>query len=81
MHLILSSNKITAFICSSNGKKLLTNRIKNMASLAASHAAMYSILVDNRATHYCRFKFYETGEPYIINIYLIINLLVTGLSL
>jgi hypothetical protein len=47
-----------------------------MASLAASHAAMYSALVNNKATHYCHFKFYEMGEPYIINIYLIINLLV-----
>jgi hypothetical protein len=78
MHPMLSFNKVTAPICSSNGKKLLTNRIRNIASLAASHAAMYSASVNNRATHYCRFKLYETGEPYIINIYLIINLLVTG---
>jgi hypothetical protein len=60
--------------------KLLTNRIRNIAFLAASHAAMYSASVDNRATHYCRFKFYETGEPYIMNTYPVINLLVTGLS-
>jgi hypothetical protein len=76
---MLSFNKITALICLSNGKKLLTNRIKNMASLAASHAAMYSALVDNRATYYCRFKLHKTGEPYIMNIYPIIDLLVTGL--
>jgi hypothetical protein len=80
IHLILSSNKVIAFICSSNGKKLLTNRIKNMAFLAASHAAMYSALVDNRATYYCRFELYETGESYIMNIYPIINLLVTRSS-
>jgi hypothetical protein len=77
---MLSFNKITAFICLSNDKKLLTNRIKNMASLAVSHAAMYSASVNNRATHYCRFKLYEMGEPYIINTYLIINLLIIGLS-
>jgi hypothetical protein len=78
MHLILSSNKVIAPICLSDGKKLLTNRIKNMASLAASHATIYSALVDNRATHYCRFKLYEMGEPYIINTYPIIDFLVTG---
>jgi hypothetical protein len=80
MHPMLSSNKVTAPICSSNGKKLLTNCIRNMASLAASHAAIYSASIDNRATHYCRFKLHEMGEPYIINIYPIIDLLVTGLS-
>jgi hypothetical protein len=57
----------------------LTNRIKNMASLTASHAAMYSALINNRATHYYRFKLYETGEPYIMNTYPIINLLITRL--
>jgi hypothetical protein len=51
-----------------------------MAFLAVSHAAMYSTLVDNRATHYCRFELYETGELYIINIYPVVNLLVTELS-
>jgi hypothetical protein len=80
MHPMLSFNKVIAPICSSNGKKLLTNRIKNMASLAASHAAMYSALVNDRATYYCRFKFYKTGEPYIINTYLVINLLIIRLS-
>jgi hypothetical protein len=78
MHLILSFNKVIALICLFDGKKLLTNRIKNMAFLAVSHVTMYSVSIDNRATHYCRFKFYETGEPYIINIYPVINLLVTG---
>jgi hypothetical protein len=52
MPLILSFNKVTDLICSFNGKKLLTNRIKNRAFLAASHAAMYSALINNRATHY-----------------------------
>jgi hypothetical protein len=80
MHPMLFFNKIIDPIYSSAGKKLLTNRIRNMAFLAASHAAMYSILVDDRATHYCRFKLYETGESYIINTYPIVNLLVTGLS-
>jgi hypothetical protein len=77
---MLFFNKITVPICSSNNKKLLTNRIKNITSLAISHAAIYSVLVDDRATHYCRFKLYETGEPYIMNIYSIIDLLVTRLS-
>jgi hypothetical protein len=80
MHLILSSNKVIIPIYSFNGKKLLTNRIKNMAFLAISHAAMYSISINNRTTHYYRFKLYKTGEPYIINIYPIINLLVIRLS-
>jgi hypothetical protein len=79
MHLMLSFNKVTAPIYLSDGKKLLTNRIRNIASLAASHAAIYSALVDDRATHYCRFKLHKTGEPYIINTYPIINLLVTRL--
>ena len=79
MHLILSSNKVIAPICLSDGKKLLTNRIKNMASLAASHATIYSALVNDKATHYYRFKLYKTGESYIINIYPIIDLLVIGL--
>ena len=79
MHPMLFFNKVTAPICSSDGKKLLTNRIRNMASLAASHAAMYSASVDDRATHYCRFKLYKTGEPYIMNTYPVVNLLVTGL--
>jgi hypothetical protein len=52
MHPMLSFNKITDPIYSSDGKKLLANRIRNMASLAISHAAIYSALVDNRATHY-----------------------------
>jgi hypothetical protein len=65
----------------SNSKKLLTNRIRNMASLATSHAAIYSASVNDKATHYCRFELYETGESYIINIYPVINLLVTGSSL
>ena len=78
MHLKLSSNKITAPICLSDGKKLLTNRIRNMAFLTTSHAAIYFALVDNRATHYCRFKLHETGESYIINTYPIIDFLVTG---
>jgi hypothetical protein len=64
-----------------DGKKLLTNRIRNMAFLAVSHTAMYFALVDDRATHYCRFELYETGEPYIMNTYPVINLLVTGLFL
>ena len=80
IHPILSLNKVTAPIYLSDGKKLLTNRIRNMASLAASHAAMYSALVNNRATHYCRFKLYKTGEPYIMNTYPVINLLVTRSS-
>jgi hypothetical protein len=79
MHLILSSNKVTAPIYSSNDKKLLTNRIKNMTFLAISHTAIYFISINDRATYYCRFKFYKTGEPYIINIYLIINLLIIRL--
>jgi hypothetical protein len=78
MHLILSSNKVIALIYLFNSKKLLTNRIKNIVFLTISHAVMYSASVDNRATHYWRFKLYEMGELYIINIYLIINLLVTG---
>jgi hypothetical protein len=48
-----------------------------MAFLAVSHTAMYSALVNDRATHYCRFKLYEIGESYIMNIYPVINLLVT----
>jgi hypothetical protein len=79
MHPILSFNRVTDPICFSVSKKLLTNRIRNMAFLAALYAAMYSALVDDRATHYWRFKFYETGEPYIINTYLIIDLLITRL--
>jgi hypothetical protein len=51
-----------------------------MASLAASHVTMYSALVDNRATHYCRFKLYKTGEPYIINTYPVVNFLIIRLS-
>ena len=78
---ILSFNKVTALICLFDSKKLLTNRIRNMASLAASHVAMYSALINDRATHYCRFEFYKTGESYIMNIYPVINLLVTGLFL
>jgi hypothetical protein len=77
MYPILSFNKVIAPICSSNGKKLLTNRIKNMASLAALHATMYFASVDNRATHYYRFELYKTGEPYIMNTYPVINLLIT----
>jgi hypothetical protein len=80
MHLTLSFNKVTAPICLFNSKKLLTNRIKNMAFLAASHATMYSVLINNRATYYCRFELYKMGELYIINIYPVINLLVTGSS-
>ena len=80
MHPILSSNKVIAPICLSDSKKLLTNRIKNMAFLAASHVAMYSISINNRATHYYRFELHNMGELYIINTYPIINLLVTGLS-
>jgi hypothetical protein len=80
MYLILSSNKVTAPIYLSNGKKLLTNRIKNMTSLTASHVTIYSALIDDRATYYYRFKFHETGEPYIINTYPIVNLLVIRLS-
>ena len=79
MHLILFFNKVTAPIYLSNGKKLLTNRIKNITFLAASHAAMYSASVNDRATHYCRFELYETGESYIMNTYPVINLLVTRL--
>ena len=81
MHPMLSFNKITDPIYSSDGKKLLANRIRNMASLAISHAAIYSALVDNRATHYYRFELYKMGESYIINTYFIINLLVIRLSL
>jgi hypothetical protein len=77
MHLILSFNKVTVPICLSNNKKLLTNRIKNMAFLAASHAIIYSVLVNNKATHYYRFEFYKTGEPYIMNIYPVVNFLIT----
>ena len=77
---MLSSNKITVPIYLFNDKKLLTNRIKNMASLAASHVAMYSALVDDRTTHCWRFKLYEMGESYIINTYPIVDLLVTRLS-
>jgi hypothetical protein len=51
MHPILSSNRVTDPIYSFNNKKLLTNRIKNIASLAASHATIYSALIDNKATH------------------------------
>jgi hypothetical protein len=79
IHLMLFFNKVTAPICSSDDKKLLTNRIKNMAFLAVSHAVMYSVLVDDRTTHCCRFKLYETGEPYIINTYPVVDLLVIGL--
>src|ERR1700692_1790498 len=75
---MLSSNKITDPIYSFNGKKLLTNRIKNIASLAASHAAIYSASIDNRATHYYRFKLHKIGESYIINTYPIVNFLITG---
>jgi hypothetical protein len=78
IYLILSSNKITIPIYLSDSKKLLTNRIKNIVSLAASHATIYSISVNDRATHYYRFEFYKTGELYIINTYPIINLLITG---
>jgi hypothetical protein len=77
IYLILSFNRITAPIYLSDGKKLLTNRIKNMTFLAASHAVMYFALIDNKATHYWRFEFHEIGESYIINTYPIINLLVT----
>jgi hypothetical protein len=80
MHPMLSFNRVTAPIYSFNSKKLLTNRIRNMASLAVSHVAIYSALVNNRTTHYWRFKFYEIGKPYIINTYPIVNLLVTELS-
>jgi hypothetical protein len=52
MYLMLFFNKVIALICFFAGKKLLTNRIRNIASLAASHAVMYSASVDNRAT-YC----------------------------
>jgi hypothetical protein len=79
MHPMLSFNRITDPIYLSDSKKLLTNRIKNMASLAVSHAAIYSASVNNRATHYWRFKLYKIGESYIINTYSIVNLLVTGL--
>ena len=77
---MLSFNKIIDPIYLFNDKKLLTNRIRNMAFLAVSHAAMYFALVDNRATHCYRFELYEMGELYIMNIYPVINLLVTGLS-
>jgi hypothetical protein len=80
IHLILFFNKVTALIYSSNDKKLLTNYIRNIVFLAVSHTTIYSISVDNRATHYYRFELYKMGEPYIINIYLIINLLVTESS-
>jgi hypothetical protein len=79
MYLMLSFSKVIAPICLSDGKKLLTNRIRNIAFLAASHAAMYSALVDNKATHCCRFELYETGESYIMNIYSVVNLLVIRL--
>jgi hypothetical protein len=49
IHSMLSFNRVTDPICLSDGKKLLTNRIKNMAFLAASHAAMYSALINDRA--------------------------------
>ena len=52
MHLMLFSNRVIDPIYLFDGKKLLTNRIRNMASLTASHAAMYSASVDDRATHY-----------------------------
>jgi hypothetical protein len=80
MDLILFFNKVIASICSSDGKKLLTNRIRNMASLAASHAAMYSVSVNDRATYCYRFELYETGESYIMNIYPVINFLIIRLS-
>jgi hypothetical protein len=80
MHLMLSSNKVIDPIYLFNGKKLLTNRIKNITFLAASHVTMYSALVNDRATHYWRFTLHKMGESYIINTYLIVNLLVTGLS-
>ena len=79
MHLMLSSNRVTDPICLFDGKKLLTNRIRNIVFLAASHAAMYSVLVNNKATYCWRFKLYKMGESYIINIYSVVNLLVTGL--
>jgi hypothetical protein len=79
IHPMLFSNKVTDPIYFFTGKKLLTNRIKNMASLATLHAAMYSASVNNKTTHYYRFKFYEMGEPYIINIYPVINFLIIGL--
>jgi hypothetical protein len=52
MYLMLFSNRVTDPICLFNGKKLFTNRIRNMAFLAILHAAMYSVLVNNRATYY-----------------------------
>jgi hypothetical protein len=52
MHPMLSFNRVIASICLFDGKKLLTNRIRNMASLAISHAIMYSASVNDRATHY-----------------------------
>jgi hypothetical protein len=52
MHLMLSSNKVTDPIYLFDGKKLLTNRIKNISFLTVSHAAIYSALIDNKATHY-----------------------------
>jgi hypothetical protein len=79
IYLILSFNKVTDPIYLFNSKKLLINRIKNMTFLAASHAAIYSALVNNKTTHCCRFKFHEMGEPYIINTYPIIDFLITGL--
>jgi ABC-type xylose transport system permease subunit len=52
IHLMLFFNRITAPIYFSNNNKLLTNRIRNIVSLAVSYAAMYFALIDNRATHY-----------------------------
>ena len=52
MYSMLSSNKIIDPIYLSDGKKLLTNRIRNMASLTVSHAAIYSALIDDRVTYY-----------------------------
>jgi hypothetical protein len=76
MHSMLSSDRVIDPICLFNGKKLLTNRIKNIASLAVSHAVIYSVLINDKTTHYWRFKFYNMGESYIINIYPVVNLLV-----
>src|SRR5258705_10434696 len=78
IHPILSSNKVTDPIYLSDGKKLLTNRIRNMASLAASYVTMYSASVNNRATYCWRFKLYKMGELYIMNIYLVVDFLVIG---
>ena len=77
---MLFFNRVIDFICLFDGKKLLTNRIRNMASLAVSHAVMYSALVDDKATYCWRFELYEMGEPYIMNTYPVVDLLVTGLS-